>query len=97
MSPRSRDLIESSLLKKGFKVEEARDHRFYYFYYNGKKTICRTKISTGSSYKEYSDSLLKKIKKQLMLTKRRQLDDLIDCPMTKDDYVDILKDNKVIG
>lgn len=97
MSSKPRSLIEESLKKKGFEVEQSgRDHRFYYFYYNGKKTGVRTKISTGSGYKDYSDSLLGTIKKQLCFPSRRHLDDFINCPLTLEDYIDILKTQNLL-
>jgi len=70
--------IENSLLKKGFRLKEG-NHRFYYFYFKGKKTIIRTKISTGSEYKDYDDFLLHKIRLQLKFENKKQLADFIYC------------------
>jgi len=91
MASVSRDLIESSLLKKGFVLRET-DHRYYHFYYLGKKTSIRTKISKGSAYKEYDDNLLGLMAKQVNLTKK-QLLDLINCPLSQEMYITLLKDS----
>ena len=96
-----RSTIEESLLKKGFvyhKQEKTqslkkRDHRFYYFYHNNKRTHIRTRISMGSHYKDYGNDLLKKMKRQLRFDSLSHLVDFLKCPLTKNNYVTILKRN----
>lgn len=84
--------IESSLLSKGFSKENTH-HEMYWYFYNGKKTSIRTRLSHG--YKEYSDNLLGLIARQLHL-KKSELEDLIDCPLTKEQYEALLlKDGKI--
>ena len=87
-----REKIASSLRKKGF-VEDikGRDHRYYHHQVNGKRTGVRTKLSMGSNYKRLGTPLLAKIKKQLKLDSSKDLADLVNCPMTEDDYIEILK------
>ncbi len=85
-----RDTIEKSLAEKGFIKEEGRDHRFWYFFHHGKKTKIRTKISTGTGYRDYPPNLLKRIKFQLFLDSSRQLDDLLKCPMSGQEYTEIM-------
>lgn len=64
--PRSN--LERALAQKGFLPEDSgRDHRFWWFYYRNQKTHIYTKISRGSSYKDYGDDLLHKVKQQLRL------------------------------
>ena len=87
--PRKRKDIEASLIKKGFR-QEANDHRFYKLYEGEKYTGIYTKISTGSGYKDYDDNLLGIMAKQLKLSKR-ELCDLIDCPMDEEKYRNKLK------
>ncbi len=87
--------IESSLSKKGFEVDEKRDHRFYYFTYKGKRTQIRTKISTGTGHREYGDPLLHAIQRQLKLT-FREFQDLINCPMSQAQYEDRLKAQQLL-
>jgi len=81
--------ISKALKKKGFK-ERTGDHFFYILHINGKKTQIRTKISHDR--KEYGISLLKLIWKQLKLNKKG-LQNLIDCPMSYEDYVAHLEEN----
>ncbi|GBF52059.1 hypothetical protein LPTSP4_35970 [Leptospira ryugenii] len=90
-----RDKIESSLIKKGFKLIESH-HRFYYFEHNGILTSIRTKISTGSSYKTYNDSLIAQLKKQLKFNTKKELLDFINCPMTAEEYKELLTKNNQI-
>ena len=87
-----REKIATSLKKKGF-VEDikGRDHRYYHHQFNGKRTGVRTKLSMGSKYKRLGAPLLAKIKKQLKLDSSEDLADLVNCPMTQDDYIEILK------
>lgn len=44
----------------------------------------------GSGYKDYSDSLLCQMAKQLRLDSKKDLCNLIDCPMDVDEYRAIL-------
>jgi hypothetical protein len=82
--------IESSLVTKGF-VEEDSHHRYFYHEVKGKRTGISTHTSHGSDYKTYGDNLLKLMKKQLRLDTLSQVADLFKCPMTDDDYNEILK------
>ena len=83
--PRDRDNVVSSLTRKGFK-KEGGDHE-YFIYYNlvGKKTIKKTKVSRGSSYKTISDGLLSKMAKQVGITKPLFLE-LVDCTLDQTKY-----------
>ncbi len=85
-----RRVIEASLQDKGFQKYEKRDHRFYYFFYKGKKTIARTKISTGSQYKDYNIDLLNMMKRDLYLNRLKEVKDLLICPMDEGQYIKIL-------
>ena len=92
----SRDTIERSLAEKRFEKEEGRDHRFWYFFYKGRKTAIRTKISTGTHYKDYQIVLLKMIRRQLSLDSLGQLDDLLRCPMNGKEYAELMVSKGVI-
>jgi hypothetical protein len=90
-NPIPRKTIEKSLLSKGFVLcQEDRDHRFYHFFYKGKKTMARTKISTGTAYGEYGDSLFKLMVQQLQLQNVRQVRNLLACPMSLEEYTSLL-------
>jgi hypothetical protein len=89
--------LESALLAKGFREAKGdRDHRFYFFYYQGKKTIVRVKISTGTGYKDYGDELIRKVKSQLRLISNKQLFDFAECQLSENNYIAILKNKDII-
>ena len=75
--------IRQALTGKGFRVVEAH-HEMLWLFVQGKKTSIRTRLSHGSS--EYDDGLLGLMAKQLKL-KRGDLDRLIECPLTENEYV----------
>jgi len=94
MTPKPRSLIKSALESKGFEMDTCghnRDHDFFLHYVNNKKTGIRTFLSRGVKYKEYSDDLLSQVAKQLRL-KRKELDEFIECPLTQEGYVTLLKE-----
>jgi predicted RNA binding protein YcfA (HicA-like mRNA interferase family) len=94
--PRDRKKIEKSLLNKGF-TQDAGDHRYYKYYDGNKYTGVFTFISRGSGYKVYSDSLLSDMWKQLKLNSKKELCDLIDCPMNESKYRAILKSKNLMA
>lgn len=73
-----RDAIAAALARKGFELRDDRDHIVLTF--GGLTRSIYTKLSRGSKYKVYGNPLLGDISRQLMLS-RRQLDELIQCPM----------------
>lgn len=79
--------IEKALCSKGFEVNKTH-HRMLRLYVNGRKSNIRTKLSHG--LKEYNDSLLGELRKQLKLDNKEQLKDLIKCPMSKEKYIELL-------
>jgi len=92
MSSKKKKDISSSLKKKGF-IETSRNHTFYYLYYKNKKTSIYTKLS--HSINEYGDNLLAQIAKQLRLRKN-ELIELLDCPMKREDYINLLIKRKIL-
>lgn len=94
--PRKRKAIKSALQKKGFTLETCQHHDRYKYYIDGKFTGVHTHISRGSGYKDYSDSLLGRMKKQLKLNSKEELLDLIDCPMEEKDYRNVLRENGIL-
>ena len=85
--PRDAKDIGAGLEKKGF-IRRSNDHIFYHLIVNGKKTVINTKISHGE--KEIGDRLLGMMARQLHLNRRDFLD-LVDCPLTQDDYLKMLR------
>lgn len=91
-----RRTIESNLLKKGFVLREDAHHRYFHHVYHGEKTPAYAYISHGSRYKTYGMPLLKKMKMGLRLDTNKQVIDLIECPMSGEDYNQILKNKGLI-
>jgi hypothetical protein len=77
--------IESALSRKGFQVHHSK-HKIYILYINGKKTRIFTFISHG--IKEYGDTLLGAMKKQLHLS-NEELRGLIKCPLSEEQLIEI--------
>lgn len=82
MPIRSSDLERMYQGKLGAELRVGK-HRIYTIWHDGRK-LAITEISHGSM--EYSESLLGRVAKQLKVN-RRQLQDLLDCPMSRSDYV----------
>jgi hypothetical protein len=95
MAKISRDQIESALPRKGF-VREDSSHRYFYHEYYGKRTGVITFTSHGSEYKDYGDTLLKLMKRQLRLDTTRDLSMLLLCQIDGDGYNDILRQKGII-
>ena len=81
--------IRKALTGKGFRVVESH-HEMLWFFVEGKKTSIRTRLSHGSE--EYDDGLLGQMAGQLKL-KRADLDRLIECPLTEEEYANDLIQN----
>ncbi|NCQ17921.1 MAG: hypothetical protein COZ80_08280 [Ignavibacteria bacterium CG_4_8_14_3_um_filter_37_9] len=93
MPQKDRDEIRKALLQKGF-YQKNNDHEF--FYYKIDQSIF-TKLSHGSRYKTYSADLLGKIKRQLKLNTMGQLLRFIDCPLTAEEYFNLLVSDKIVS
>lgn len=78
--------MRSALLAKGFEQEQTH-HIVFRLVVNGKKTGIRTRLSHGA--REYGDSLLAAVARDMALRKA-ELDAFIQCPMSHDDYVQLL-------
>jgi len=86
MSTRKTEDIKQALTTKGFVISNTH-HEMYWLYANGKKTSVRTRISHGST--EYDDRFLGLMAKQVGLA-RSEFNSLLDCPLSKEDYRDLL-------
>ncbi len=94
--PRSRSDIQLSLKQKGFSEKEKKKHRYYHFIFDGKVTGVSTFVSRGTKYKEIGDNTLSKMWKQLHLNSKRELLDLVDCPMDEDQLVTLLRNKGIL-
>ncbi len=90
MTSRKPREIRDGLQNKGFSVSNA-DHKKYILFVKGTKTSVWTKVSHGSK-SEIGDPLLSIMARQLRLRKSQFLD-LIDCPLSQNDYLVILHEN----
>ncbi len=89
-------VAKNSLLQKGFKDEKKRDHDYFFFYYEGKKTRAYTYFSHGSQSQDVDDSLLTTMMRQLQLDESQQVRDLFLCPLEHEQYVELLMQKNVI-
>jgi len=92
MKVRKTKEIKAALQKKGFVLDPSKDHHeFYYLKVDGKKHAIYTYLSHG--LKEYNVQLMAQIKKQLKFRDAQKADDFFDCPLSANDYVQMLKGN----
>ena len=92
MATRKAREIKEGLTKKGF-IAVQRDHTYLFFSVEGQKSSIHTKISHGN--KEYSDNILSLVARQLHISSK-QLDDLLDCPLSYERYLSMLKEKNII-
>lgn len=93
MNPRKSKDISAALLKKGFR-EGKGDHHFYFFWIDNKRSSVRTKISHDN--KEYGSSLLMLMAKQLHVS-ADELGALLDCPLTREKYIALLRERGIVS
>lgn len=84
--------VESSLKKKGF-IQQPGDHKYFYYYNNGVLTDVRTK--TSHCGQDINDYLINKMAKQVHLNKSDFMD-LINCPLSKEEYAEKLREQNII-
>ena len=87
--------IESSLKKKGFTYEpDKKNHRFYRFYWKGKKTSIATSVShRGKSIDD--DDLISDMCHELKISKK-QFDGLVRCPFKEEHLIAHLIEKGII-
>ena len=84
-----------NLKKKGFvdSIKHSNDHKYLELYHQD-KLILYTKVSHGSK-KDIGNPLIKQMAIQCKLGKS-ELIDLANCPLTKEDYFEILENKGII-
>lgn len=91
-SRKSKDL-KKTLLKKGFEINpKQQHHESYYLMIDGKKSHIHTYFSHGLS--DYGSSLMGKMKKQLKFLESNLAEKFFDCPMSKEEYFAMLRENE---
>ena len=88
--------LEAALKKKGFLLERSTTDKLFFFYYKGRKTQIHTKISHGRG-ETLRDKLCAAVKKQMCFETSRQLSDFVECSLDQDDYINLLKDKRIIA
>ncbi len=95
MPVQKRDIVRN-LPKKGFEKDRSGDHIRFRHKFEGKYTGPNTKVSHSPKVKEIDGDLLTQMRKQLRLETTAQLINLVDCPMTGDNYVEFLQQRGLI-
>ncbi len=85
--------VEQALKKKGFKKEPG-DHNYFILYVNGVRTSVQT--HTSHNGQDINSYLFNQMKKQVHLDTNDFIN-LIECPLSKEKYIEILKDKNIIS
>lgn len=85
------------LLSKGFRQERITDHDYYRFYHEGRATSVWTKVSHGNKGELNSTSPLMRVLQQQLHLRQKELVDLLDCPMSEDEYAATLRARGLLG
>ena len=85
--------VASALSRKGFEKRQT-DHTHYHFKYRGRDVGVATMISHGE--REIGIGLIKRMRAQLRLQTNADFARFVECPLTFEEYVSILKSLNVI-
>jgi hypothetical protein len=86
--------VAVSLCAKGFREDHKRDHRYYFFYHQGKKSSIQTKISHNAD--EIDDYLCSAMSRQMRLT-RDQFKKFVECPLKAEAYLKLMIDARHVS
>jgi hypothetical protein len=86
--------IESALQSKGFRVDETHHRYFIYHTVDGRRTEVKTYTSRGSKG-SIGQPLLGQMARQCRLPLRSFLD-LVDCPLEREGYEELLHRDGVV-
>ncbi|MBM3300296.1 MAG: type II toxin-antitoxin system HicA family toxin [Deltaproteobacteria bacterium] len=82
---------EKSLQNKGFQRDASHDHVYFFHRFKGKETGIKNYVSHSAKYTDIGPDNLKSMMRQLRLQTLQQVRDLLECPMTEDDYNGFLR------
>lgn len=88
--PLEREAIRKALCHKGFVEDPGSDHCFLTLWIDGKQQPIFTKLSRGSKYKTYDDSLIALMSRRLFLSKKDFVA-LVSCELSESQYIAKLK------
>ena len=91
MATYKRRTVESALESKGFERKETHHSIFRYYTEAGERTTVWTKRSHGRSGADIGRELFKRMAKQCKLT-TDEFRELVECPMSRADYEQRLRD-----
>lgn len=88
-----RQTIRRSIINKGFKKRRGKGrHDVYCLFHDGKwYTHIKVLLSRGSGHKTYPMALWKRMRILLQLERLEEVQALLECPMSGDEYESILK------
>jgi hypothetical protein len=86
--------VEYALTRKGFERRNTH-HTYFHFKYEGRDIGVSTRISQGE--KEIGVGLAKRMRIQMCLDTNNDFIRFVECPLTQDDYVAMLKKNGKIA
>ena len=92
MATYKRRTVENALERKGFRRREGHHTFFHYYTEIGKRTRVWTKTSHGRTGADIDRGLSKSMASQCKLT-TDQFRDLIECPMSRADYEQHLRNS----
>lgn len=95
MGGESRRVVEDALCRKGFRRSDGKHRKFIFYLPNGKKTSIWTETSHGSKHRDISETCLHWMAEQCHLS-YREFKGLIDCPLSREDYEDLLAQKGII-
>lgn len=93
MTVKKKNKVVNGLKKKGFR-ESNNDHQHLIFYVDDVMTSIRTKVSFGGN--EIKEDNIHNMAYQCYLDKKGFLD-LVDCTMTQEKYVALLKEQGILN
>jgi len=86
-----------ALCSKGFEVDKSRKRHIFLHYHrssDGERTAVNTHVSKGRG--EIKSSALRQMPEQVGLDSQEELNDLIECPMSRKQYEGILRAKNLI-
>lgn len=90
--PRDRRVVEAALCRKGFEEDRGGRHTFFVYHTTGgRRTAVRTMTSHGAGGRTLGDPLLVQMARQCKL-QRGQFLELVDCPLGRERYEEILRE-----